>query len=90
MTKTRLLIYLLSALILLIAAFAGPALAVNDPFTPGEDCAAAQGEAVGHPALAHEQSEVASAPFSANNPGESDGAKGNRSMATSHCANAQT
>lgn len=88
MTKRRLLVCLVSSLILLIAMLAAPALAVNDPFTPGEECAASESEAVGHPSLTHEQSEPASPPFSSNNPGESDGAEGNRSQATDHCANA--
>lgn len=89
MTKRRLLVYLVCAVILMIAVPAGPALAVNDPFAPADQCDAAQGEAVGHPAASNEQSDQASAPFSANNPGQSDGAEGTRSQATAHCANAQ-
>jgi hypothetical protein len=51
-------------------------LAVNDPFVPGETCASPNAQAVGHPAFLHEQSDVAGAPFSANNPGASTGARG--------------
>ncbi len=62
---------------LLVGAVSSPALAVNDAFVPGEnvECAAPNSEAVGHPAFLLEQSPVASAPFSLNNPGESTGAK---------------
>lgn len=88
MTKERLLVCLVSAMILVIAVFAGPALAVNDPFVPGDDCAASE-EAVGHPAGDNEQSDQASPPFSSNNPGESEGAQGGNSQATAHCHNAQ-
>jgi hypothetical protein len=89
MTKRRLLVSLIFWLILIVAVVAGPALAVNDPFTPADQCDAPQGEAVGHPAFAHEQSAPASAPFSATNPGVSDGAEGNRSQASAQCPNAQ-
>ncbi len=88
MTMRRLLVCLVLSVVVLIALFAGPALAVNDPFTPAEECDAAQGEAVGHPAES-EQSDQAGAPFSANNPGESQGAQGEASGATDHCPNAQ-
>jgi hypothetical protein len=88
MTMRRLLLVLVVSVVVLVALFAGPALAVNDPFTPAEDCDAAQGEAVGHPAAAHEQGQ-ASPPFSSDNPGVSDGAEGDDSGATTHCANAQ-
>jgi hypothetical protein len=87
MKKIPLLFVLIAVLV--VAMFAGPAVAVNDPFTPAESCDAPQGEAVGHPASAREQSDPASPPFSANNPGQSDGAEGNNSKATAHCANAQ-
>lgn len=87
-TKRRLLVCLVSSLTLILVVFAGPALAVNDPFTPGDDCAASE-EAVGHPAAANEQSDQASPPFSSNNPGESEGAQGSSSQATAHCHNAQ-
>jgi hypothetical protein len=85
----RLLLFLVVAVVLIIAGSAGPALAVNDPFTPAETCDAEQGEAVGHPAADHEQSDQAGAPFSANNPSDTDGAEGNRSVATANCANNQ-
>lgn len=86
----RKLVLCLAVVVVLVASLlAGPALAVNDPFAPGDDCAAAD-EAIGHPAGPREQSDVASPPFSLNNPGESTGAKaGERSKATDHCANAQ-
>jgi hypothetical protein len=68
---------------------AAPAFAVNDAFTPAENCAPDNAEAVGHPAAGHEQAPDAGAPFSANNPGESTGARGQaESEATGHCHNA--
>ncbi len=88
MAKRRLVLYLVSAMVLVLAVLAGPALAVNDPHTPGDDCAASE-QAVGHPAGANEQSDQASPPFSSNNPGESTGAQGGRSQATANCHNAQ-
>lgn len=88
MSKRRLLLYLVVSVVVLVALFAGPALAVNDPFTPGEQCDASQDVSVGHPAAANEQSDPASPPFSSNNPGASEGAQGNNSVATDHCPNA--
>jgi hypothetical protein len=88
-TKKRFFVYVVCAAILIVGVFAGPALAVNDPFSPADQCDAPQGEAVGHPAAANEQSDVASPPFSANNPGQSDGAEGAGSGGDDHCANAQ-
>jgi hypothetical protein len=88
-TRRRLVLFLIASVVVLMAVFAGPALAVNDPFTPAEDCDADQGEAVGHPAAAREQSDLAGPPFSSNNPGVSVGAEGDGSGATVHCANAQ-
>lgn len=85
----RLAAYIVALALVLTALVAGPALAVNDPFTPADQCDAPQGEAIGHPAFEREQSDRASAPFSSNNPGRSDGAEGNRSAATAHCSNAQ-
>lgn len=85
----KLVVCLAISVVLVVALLAGSALAVNDPFAPAEQCDAPQGEAIGHPAFAREQAEPAGAPFSANNPGVSDGAEGNRSQATAHCANAQ-
>lgn len=89
MIMKRLLLCLAMSLILMMALPTGPALAVNDPFAPAEQCDAPQGEAIGHPASRREQADPASPPFSANNPGQSDGAEGNRSQATAHCANAR-
>jgi hypothetical protein len=86
----RLLLFLVVSVVVFVAAFAGPALAVNDPFTPGEECDASQNVAVGHPAGANEQSDTASPPFSSTNPGVSDGAEGINSVATDHCPNAQS
>jgi hypothetical protein len=85
----RLLLFVVVSAIVFVALFAGPALAVNDPFTPGEECDASQDVAVGHPAAANEQSNKASPPFSSSNPGVSEGAQGNNSVATDHCPNAQ-
>jgi hypothetical protein len=85
----RLLLFVVVSAVVLVALFAGPALAVNDPFTPGEQCDASQDVAVGHPAAANEQSDPAAPPFSLNNPGVSDGAEGTNSVATAHCPNAQ-
>jgi hypothetical protein len=69
-----------------------PAFAVNDPTVPGDNCAPANAEAVGHPAFSNNQTppSAANPPFSANNPGESTGAQGSaNSEATEHCPNAQ-
>ena len=88
MTMRRVLLFLVVSVVVIVALAAGPALAVNDPFTPAEDCDASQDVAVGHPAAANEQSVLASPPFSSNNPGESEGAQGNNSVATAHCPNA--
>ena len=68
------------------------ALAVNDPLVPAENCAPANAEAVGHPALTNNQTPptAANPPFSRNNPGESRGARGQaNSQATAHCPGAQ-
>ena len=89
MSIRRLLLFVVVSAIVFVALFAGPALAVNDPFTPAEQCDAAQGQAVGHPAATNEKSDPASPPFSSNNPGVSEGAQGNNSVATDHCPNAQ-
>jgi hypothetical protein len=59
---------------LLVGALSSPVLAVNDAFVPAEDCSPDFSQAVGHPAFMKEQSLVAGAPFSANNPGVSEGA----------------
>jgi hypothetical protein len=55
-----------------------PAGAVNDPFTPADNCAPDNAEAVGHPSLTNNQTPATAAnpPFSLNNPGQSTGAKG--------------
>ncbi len=79
---------MIAAAVLATALSASPALAVNDPFAPGENCAASD-EAIGHPASGREQSDKASPPFSFSNPGKSTGAKGQeRSQAPAHCRNA--
>lgn len=76
---------------LLVGVVSFPALAVNDPLVPGDDCAANNSQAVGHPAFAHQQPQGANPPFSSNNPGASTGAKGGaQSEATAHCANASS
>ncbi|MFN2615506.1 MAG: hypothetical protein ABR581_00105 [Thermoleophilaceae bacterium] len=65
---------------------AAPAYAVNDAFVPAENCAPDNAQAVGHPAAQNEQSSTAGPPFSANNPGNSTGARGQaNSEAPSHC-----
>lgn len=67
---------------------AAPAMAVNDPHVPADECSKS-GEAAGHPAIGDEQSDQADPPFSSNNPGESDGAQGQDSwQATDNCRNA--
>jgi len=71
---------------------APPALAVNDPFVPAENCAPDNAQAVGHPASTNNQTPptAANPPFSRNNPGESIGAQGQaNSQATAHCPAAQ-
>ena len=76
------------ASLLVLALSAPPALAVNDPVAPGDDCSASA-TAIGHPASGREQSDKASPPFSVNNPGNSTGARGQaRSQALAHCQNA--
>jgi hypothetical protein len=79
---------LLAALLIVLAALlAATAGAVNDPFVPGDECSAST-TAVGHPAVANEQSDKASPPFSLNNPGVSTGAKaGVHQQATGNCPN---
>jgi len=61
---------------LLVGGVSSPALAVNDPLVPGDDCAPDNAQAVGHPALAHQQPQGANPPFSLKNPGVSTGAQG--------------
>ena len=76
------------ALLLALALSAPPALAVNDPVAPGDDCSASD-TAIGHPAAGREQSDKASPPFSVNNPGSSTGARAQeQSQAHDHCQNA--
>ena len=75
---------------LLLALLAAPALAVNDPLVPGDECSAST-QAVGHPAFANQADnpQGANPPFSVNNPGKSTGAKGSaNSQAMAHCQNA--
>lgn len=52
---------------LLVGVVGSPALAVNDPLVPGDDCSEST-QAVGHPAVVHQQPEGANPPFSQNNP----------------------
>ena len=66
----------LCASALLVGVVGSPALAVNDPLVPGDNRAPDNSEAVGHPALVHQQPRGANPPFSSNNPGESTGARG--------------
>jgi hypothetical protein len=84
----RILVLLL--LVPLVVLWLGvPAIAVNDPAVPGDDCSASE-TAVGHPAFANQADnpQGANPPFSSNNPGESTGARGQeRSQAVEHCAN---
>ena len=75
----------------LFALAASPALAVNDPFVPGDNsqCAADDSQAAGHPAFVNQQPQGANPPFSSNNPGASTGAKASlHEQATVHCTNA--
>jgi len=73
--RVRRLVAVASTSALLVGAVSAPAFAVNDPFVPGEDCSPDFSQAVGHRAFDNEQSPVAGAPFSSNNPGVSEGAK---------------
>jgi hypothetical protein len=85
--KRALAAALTSALLVGVVSF--PALAINDALVPGDDCAANNSEAVGHPAADNEQAEKVSPPFSRNNPGQSTGAEGSaNSEATDQCPNA--
>jgi hypothetical protein len=73
---------------LVVGVGAPSALAVNDPVVPAENCAPDNAQAVGHPAIAANQTPATAAnpPFSRNNPGASTGAKGQEnSQALGHC-----
>jgi hypothetical protein len=75
---------------LLVGVASSPVFAVNDPLVPGDECSAST-QAVGHPAFANQADnpQGANPPFSSNNPGVSDGAKGSaNSKAIAHCQNA--
>jgi hypothetical protein len=64
---------------LLVGVVASPAVAVNDPLVPGDNCAPEDtAQAVGHPALPNDQTPTTAAnpPLSLNNPGLSTGAQG--------------
>jgi hypothetical protein len=63
---------------LLVGVVGSPALAVNDPIVPGDNCAPDNAQAVGHPAFGNQQDnpQGANPPFSSNNPGASAGAQG--------------
>ena len=81
---------LIAAAAVMFALGASPALAVNDPLVPGDECSASD-QAVGHPAFANQADnpQGANPPFSANNPGVSAGAKaGSHQQGTAHCPNA--
>jgi hypothetical protein len=81
---------LLASAAVIFALGASPALAVNDPHVPGDECSAS-GQAVGHPAFENQQDnpQGANPPFSSNNPGKSTGAKaGLHQQGTAHCTNA--
>ncbi len=78
-------------LALLMGAMSSPALAVNDPIVPGDNCAPDNAEAVGHPAFDNNQTPLTAAnpPFSSENPGVSTGAQGTaHSEAIANCQNA--
>jgi hypothetical protein len=75
---------------LLVGVVSAPALAVNDPLVPGDECSASM-QAVGHPAFANQADnpQGANPPFSVGPPGKSTGAKGSaNSQAIAHCPNA--
>jgi hypothetical protein len=78
---------------LVVAVFvlsAAPALGVNHPFIPANECSSS-GNAGGLPAAGNNQTPATAAnpPFSLNNPGQSTGARGGEnSQATQHCPNA--
>ena len=81
---------LVAAGTVIFALGASPAMAVNDPRVPGDECSASS-QAVGHPALANQADnpQGANPPFSANNPGESTGAKAVlHQQGSAHCPNA--
>jgi hypothetical protein len=86
MRRVLLLVMLVPMVVLWLGV---PAIAVNDPAVPGDDCSASE-TAVGHPAFAKQADnpQGANPPFSSNNPGQSTGARGQeRSQAVEHCAN---
>jgi len=63
---------------------ASPAMAINDPLVPGDECSASS-QAVGHPAVGKPPFPP---PFSVNNPGSSEGAQAFRhQQGTEHCPN---
>ncbi len=62
--------------VMLVGVVGSPALAVNDPLVPGDNCASGNSQAVGHPAFVRQQPQGANPPFSSNNPGVSTGAQG--------------
>jgi hypothetical protein len=76
--RAKRIVAVLATSALLVGAVSSPVLAVNDPLVPGDNCAPDNAQAVGHPALANNQTPetAANPPFSSNNPGESTGAQG--------------
>jgi hypothetical protein len=67
-----------------LALTATPALAINDMLVPGDECSASS-QAVGHPAAGRAPFPP---PFSANNPGSSEGAQASdHEQGTDHCPN---
>ncbi len=90
MSRVKRLVAAVFVSALLLGTVSFPALAVNDPLVPGDECSAS-GTAVGHPAFANQADnpQGANPPFSLNNPGKSTGAKGSaNSQAPAHCKNA--
>jgi hypothetical protein len=76
----------------LSAALALPVGAINDTRVPGDECSPNNSAAVGNPTGGNPgiaQADPVGPPASANNPGQSTGARGQtQSEATDHCPNA--
>jgi len=78
MRAKRVVAAVLTSALLVVGVVASPALAVNDPLVPGDNCAPEDtAQAVGHPASTNNQTPITAAnpPFSSNNPGLSAGAQ---------------
>ena len=65
--KRRLLL-VVAVVVAALALSVGPAGAINDPFVPGDNCAPAQAQAVGHPA----EPVLVGTPAGAPGPGNAD------------------